>query len=67
MKRIYDLRQNNELHLVCSSIEIGIEVEVASHRLDLLELDGYPVDTISARKLYLNPGETARGKFNAKM
>ena len=48
--------------MVCSSIEIGVEVEVASHKLDLLELDGYPVDTISARKLYLNPGETAKGK-----
>ena len=50
--------------MVCSSIEFGVEVEVASHKLDLLELDGYPVDTISARRLYLNPGETAKGELD---
>ena len=60
----YDMRENKSLHLVCSSAETGIEVEVANHEIRLLELDGYPVNPTVARRLYLGPGETAKIELN---
>ena len=37
-----------------------MEVEVNDHYIILYELDGYPVDVQKARRLYLQPGETAK-------
>ena len=58
--RTYDMRKNKFLHLVCSSTEFGVEVEVANHELMLWEMDGYPVNTVTRRRLYLGPAETAK-------
>ena len=40
--------------------EYPLEIEINDHFVILYELDGYPVDTLKARRLYLQPGETAK-------
>ena len=52
----------NELcfSIVSAASEYPLEIEVNDHFVILYELDGYPIDTIKARRLYLQPGETAK-------
>ena len=46
--------------IVSAASEYPLEIEVNDHFVILYELDGYPIDTIKARRLYLQPGETAK-------
>ena len=52
-KRLY-------LSIISAASEYPLEIEVNDHFVILYELDGYPIDTIKARRLYLQPGETAK-------
>ena len=49
-----------ELHFICASADYPIELELDSHRFHLFELDGFRVKETVARRLFLQPGETAR-------
>ena len=62
MQRI-DLEKIKEVSFVCASADYPMELELDSHRMILLEIDGFPVTPVAARRLFLQPGETARVKF----
>ena len=40
-----------------ASAEYPLEIEVNDHFIVLYELDGYPIDTQKARRLFLQPGQ----------
>ena len=43
--------------IVSAAAEYPIEIEVKEHLIVLYELDGYPIDTQKARRLFLQPGQ----------
>ena len=59
----FDLSIRNEAHFICGSSEYGVEIELDSHFMILNELDAYPVKPTRARRIFLQPGETARVSF----
>lgn len=59
----FDLSVRNEAHFICGSSEYGVEIELDSHFMILNELDAYPVKPTRARRIFLQPGETARVSF----
>ena len=59
----FDLSTRNEAHFICGSSEYGVEIELDDHFIIVHELDAYPVRTPRARKLFLQPGETAVVSF----
>ena len=62
MQRI-DLEKVTEVSFVCASADYPMELELDSHRMILVELDGFPVTPVAARRLFLQPGETAKVRF----
>jgi len=56
----FDVTQSQNFSIVSAASEYPLEIEINDHFVILYELDGYPVDTIKARRLYLQPGETAK-------
>ena len=46
--------------LVSATAEYAVEIEISDHEITLYELDGYPIDVKTAKRLYLQPGETAK-------
>ena len=53
-------KKSEKLHLVCASADYGIEFTLADGgAFQLIELDGYPIDTVNTKAVYLQPGETA--------
>ena len=57
---VIDLTHFNRLHLICASADYGIEFKLESSAvLNILEIDGYPINPVLAKRLFLQPGETA--------
>ena len=42
---------------MAATAEYPFEIEVQDHLIVLHELDGYPIDTQKARRLFLQPGQ----------
>ena len=59
-----EVKNSSLFHIVCTSAEYPIEIEFTDHTLTLIELDGFPVNSVTARKLFLQPGETASVEIN---
>lgn len=59
----FDFSQRNEAHFICGSSEYGVEMELDDHFIIAHEVDGYPVTPTRARRIFLQPGETARVSF----
>ena len=58
-----DLEKVYEVSFVCASSDYPMELELDSHKMILIELDGFPVTPVAARRLFLQPGETAKVRF----
>ena len=58
-----DLEKVNEVNFVCASADYPMELELDSHKMILIEMDGFPVTPVAARRLFLQPGETAKVRF----
>ena len=57
---VIDLTSYNRLHLICASANYGIEFKLESFAaFNILEIDGYPINTVLAERIFLQPGETA--------
>ena len=47
---------------MAATAEYPFEIEVQDHFIVLYELDGYPIDTQKARRLFLQPGQGPQTK-----
>ena len=57
---VFEYRPGESLYLVSATADWSVYVSVDGHRLNVIELDGFPIHPKTLDSLMLSPGETAR-------